>query len=262
MKKFSVTFQEVLGLPEMREAQILSGSELNRIEITGAHVIEISESADWMKSGDLVFTSGVAFQDQEKELRELIQGTHDSHSAGLVIEQGKYIQTIPDEIIAFAKELDIVLIAISFDVIVSEVISKIYYLMYHGNSVSLTMEELMRHFLEDDDYEDPVDLDVFHFDPSGRHAGITAGTTDCIGGFLDEKEQEELMIAIKRALPEQGNLLYLREKNRRCLSDGDRRYGECSYAYRRPPVQNREGNEPGRAGTDSEPGSGKCFFRE
>ena len=212
-KDYSITFRDLFRIRQLEDARILSDADIRKKRIRGAHVIEITESADWMKSGDLVFTSGVAFKDQQKELRELIQGIHDSDSAGLVLEIGKYIKQVPDKLIELADELDVVLIAISFDVTVSDVISDIYFLLYHGGDSDVSMNDLMKKYLYGAESEqEMVPPETFHFDVTKKHVGVTAGTTVCEHRVLSGDEQESVLAAVREALYSQSNLIYLKEE--------------------------------------------------
>lgn len=206
-----ITFREIFQMRCFQKVNVLTGkSVLNRV-ITGAHVVEIKESANWIRPGDLVFTSGVAFQNTEKDLNELIRGCEEAKASGLVVELGKYILSIGDETLNLAASMDVILLSISYEVSISEVIAQVYYHLYAQNEQSQNMESLMKQILYGDAEEAEEHLALYCYDPEKKHMGMVIGTDVCRERKLTEEESRALLRAARIIFTEQKGLLYLAE---------------------------------------------------
>jgi hypothetical protein len=49
--KGAITFQELFQMKEFQGVQVLSGSSMQEKLITGAHVVEITDSGSWIRPG-------------------------------------------------------------------------------------------------------------------------------------------------------------------------------------------------------------------
>ena len=68
-----MTYDELFQLKGLEKAKLLAGKSILGREISGAHVVEIVEAQDWVKRGELIFVSGVAFRDVKRDLTEAIR---------------------------------------------------------------------------------------------------------------------------------------------------------------------------------------------
>ena len=107
---------EILQLPSLKELILVAGKEgLDKI-ITWFHVVEIPETAHWVKGGELLFITGIGIKNPETELVALIKSINDKGLAGLVVNIGPYIKHMPNEAIVLADKLNFPLFELPYQV--------------------------------------------------------------------------------------------------------------------------------------------------
>lgn len=97
------------------KAQVIVGAELLDREITAVNIIEVPTVSLWMKGGELLFTSGFAFQGDMAFACSVLEDLAAKNIAALVIKPGVYMVKIPDEIIACAERLKLPILQIPQD---------------------------------------------------------------------------------------------------------------------------------------------------
>ena len=182
--------------------------------ITGAHVVEITDSGSWIRPGNLVFASGVAFHQPEEDLEELVRACGKAKAAGLVVEMGKYIFQVGEKTIGLAQKKGVVLLGISYEVIVSDVIAQIYYRIYSQKEKNVAMESTMRQILYGDPEKAKTRLMQFPFRQDRKHVALVAAISDCHGRDMTKEESQQLLQAAQLAFGGSGQegLLSLAEE--------------------------------------------------
>lgn len=120
-----ITIAEALNLEKMSEVEVLAGKKgLNR-HITKVNIMEVPDIVDWVKEGELLFTTLYSIKDDEKALKNIVPKLAKKNLAGLGIKPGRYINEIPDFMIEQAKEHNFPLLKIPYDFSFSEFINPI-----------------------------------------------------------------------------------------------------------------------------------------
>lgn len=233
-----MTYDELFQLKGLEKAKLLAGKSILGREILGAHVVEIVEAQDWVKRGELIFVSGVAFRDVKRDLTEAIHELSKKQVAGVVLEVGPYIEEVTDDIIELANELNLPLLSLPYEVHVSEIISQIYYDKYSKEEANKSVEKFMTELLYDDEKKALERIELFKYDADKKHVAIYV-SVDC----EDEKENDftkktaveyedkesrmqgdlnitrdvdlskELLKAVRMSFVRQNQLLYLKEED-------------------------------------------------
>ena len=108
-----ITYQELLALREMEEAEVVAGKEGLSKTIKWCHVIEIENVGDWVTANLLIFTSGVALTNNvEEALLHMVEALYQKQAAGMVLGIGAYISEVPQAVIARADELHFPILAL------------------------------------------------------------------------------------------------------------------------------------------------------
>lgn len=87
--------------------QIKAGDAgLNKI-VDWTHSIEDRAVARFLHGNELIFTTGIAHQDDSegKWLLELVKDLHKAQASGLIVNYGGYIKTVPYEVIEFCEQV-------------------------------------------------------------------------------------------------------------------------------------------------------------
>lgn len=71
--------------------------------ISWVHYVEDANTIDFIRGKELIITTGMGIKGT-KDLIEMIQSLINSNASALIINIGKYIEKVPDEVITFCKE--------------------------------------------------------------------------------------------------------------------------------------------------------------
>ena len=109
----AVTCRAILILPKFKNVfTLLAGEKGLENPIRWTHFLESETEVEFLQGNELVFTTGIAFQNNAGQLVSLIKKLHDHHAAGLIINVGKYFENISDEILSCAENLGFPLISV------------------------------------------------------------------------------------------------------------------------------------------------------
>lgn len=120
-----ITMADALKLEKMKEVEILAGEDGLKRHITKVNIMEVPDILDWVKEGELLFTTLYSIKDDEKALKNLIPNLAKKKLAGLGIKPGRYINEIPSFMIEQAEQHDFPLLKIPYDFSFSEFINPI-----------------------------------------------------------------------------------------------------------------------------------------
>jgi purine catabolism regulator len=110
-----LTIKDALNMLTTVNIHVIAGETHLDRNISSVNIIEVPTVSDWMKGGELVFTSGYAFQGNMNSACEIISDLYDSNVAALVIKPSKYLPEIPRQIIDCAETLGFPLLQIPED---------------------------------------------------------------------------------------------------------------------------------------------------
>ena len=167
-----MTYDELFQLKGLEKAKLLAGKSILGREISGAHVVEIVEAQDWVKRGELIFVSGVAFRDVKRDLTEAICELSKKQVAGVVLEVGPYIKEVTDDIIELANELNLPLLSLPYEIHVSEIISQIYYDKYSKEETNKSVEKFMTELLYEDEKKALERIELFKYNAEKKHIAV------------------------------------------------------------------------------------------
>lgn len=207
----AMTYDELFQLKGLEKAKLLAGQSILSREILGAHVVEIVESQDWVKRGELIFVSGVAFHNVEEDLKKSIQALAKRQVAGVVIEVGPYIRTVTEEIIELCNALNLPLLSLPYEVPVSQIISQIYFDIYSKEETNKSIAKFMAEVLYGDTAKALERIELFKFDQNRKHVALYIGLDIAENGKADGESMEKLLKAVRMSFVKQNQLLYLQE---------------------------------------------------
>ena len=235
-----MTYDELFQLKGLEKAKLLAGKSILGREISGAHVVEIVEAQDWVKRGELIFVSGVAFRDVKRDLTEAICELSKKQVAGVVLEVGPYIKEVTDDIIELANELNLPLLSLPYEIHVSEIISQIYYDKYSKEETNKSVEKFMTELLYEDEKKALERIELFKYNAEKKHIAVyvsveaedNSSQTKSVEKVNENGESknentfenssinsknadisEQLLRAVRMSFVRQNQLLYLKEED-------------------------------------------------
>lgn len=104
MNYYSLQINDVLKNKHFASSEVVAGSNrLNNI-IKWVHILEICNVEKLLKGNELILTTGVSIQNDTEKFLLFVEGLIKANSAGLCIEYGDYIQSVPEEVINLANQ--------------------------------------------------------------------------------------------------------------------------------------------------------------
>ena len=102
----SVTCESILNMPELRNnIRLLAGECGLDSAIRWTHILESTESIQFLQGNELTFLTGIKLGKDTGKLLSIIERLTQKHAAGLVINTGKFIPSIPQKAIEKANAL-------------------------------------------------------------------------------------------------------------------------------------------------------------
>ncbi|MFO7815080.1 MAG: PucR family transcriptional regulator ligand-binding domain-containing protein [Halanaerobiales bacterium] len=120
-----ITMADALNLEKMSEVEVLAGEKGLDRHITKVNIMEVPDIVDWVKEGELLFTTLYSIKDDEEALKNLVPDLANKNLAGLGVKPGRYINEIPKFMVDQAKEHNFPLLKIPYDFSFSEFINPI-----------------------------------------------------------------------------------------------------------------------------------------
>jgi purine catabolism regulator len=145
-----ITLQEALDILPQNSIKLLTGEKnLHRI-VTGVTLIETPDVRDWVKGGELLLTTGYIYKDSPEQLLDLIKQLHQKKAAALGIKLNRYLDYVPEKILAKARELGFPVFAILTEKpTFLEIISGVYQRLEEHKALQHIEDKLLDKFLRE-----------------------------------------------------------------------------------------------------------------
>ena len=118
----TVTVREILTLPVLRGSYVLAGeSGLDRA-VSGVNVMEVPDIESFVKPGEILLTTAYPLRDHPEDLGELVRTLSRVGLAAVAVKTGRYLDRLPEEMIAVANELGFPVLHVAEDTSFNEVI--------------------------------------------------------------------------------------------------------------------------------------------
>jgi PucR family transcriptional regulator, purine catabolism regulatory protein len=181
-----ITVREALELPALAGVQVLAGrSGLDR-EVRFVNVMEVPDILPWTRSDELLLTTGYPLRATPQTLAELVAELAHRGLAGMVVKLGRYLDELPDGMLASADELGFPVLllpdGVGFDDVINQVLTgvlgrqatmlargqhahaQLIDLVLHGGGLPEVTAALPQQLTDDD----PAGITVLHVDRTGR----------------------------------------------------------------------------------------------
>lgn len=94
-----VTCRSILTLPYANQLKPVAGKEGMDHVISWVYYMEEPHYIEWLKGGELVLITGLVTKEREDRLLELLNALYEKNVAGIIINLGVYIKTIPQSVL-------------------------------------------------------------------------------------------------------------------------------------------------------------------
>ena len=121
--------RDVLNQPHFEKAECIAGKNGVHKNIKWVHVLEVMNAQKLLKGNELILTTGVTFQQSGKRFLQFIKELIAADCAGVCIEYGEYVQTVPEEVIVLADEMNFPIIVFHEEVRFVEITQNLHSLI-------------------------------------------------------------------------------------------------------------------------------------
>jgi DNA-binding PucR family transcriptional regulator len=150
-----VTLKDILALPLLKNASVITGDTSLDRYVTGITVAEVPDIVSWAKKNTIYLSTLFAFKTDE-ELRALVRGLHLKGAAALFVKPRRFYQEIPSSLIEEAKKLGFPVVEIEEKIKWSDIIRAVLEKIIEESLAQKKEFTLARALLEGD-FEDVED---------------------------------------------------------------------------------------------------------
>lgn len=122
-----LTVEQALSVYPLSEGRLIAGRRgVNRI-VKSVNVMDAPDISEWIKEGEMLFTTAYLIKDQPQEAAMLLDKLHASGSAGLGIKLGRFWSAIPETLVDRADELGFPLIELPYQFTFSDQMNGLFH---------------------------------------------------------------------------------------------------------------------------------------
>lgn len=121
-----LTLSQVLELDVMEGATVLAGASGLGRRIRGINIIEVPDVWQWLEGGELLLSAGYAWRDHPERMVDLVSKLEKARVSGIAFKLGRYLDSVPPELLAQADEVGLPVIRLPADVAYRQVLESLY----------------------------------------------------------------------------------------------------------------------------------------
>ncbi|MBB3108486.1 purine catabolism regulator [Paenibacillus phyllosphaerae] len=109
-----MTVEQALSVYPLTEAKLIAGEAGKRRIVKSVNVMDAPDITDWIKEGEMLFTTAYLIKDHPEDAEKLIYKLNQCGSSGLGIKLGRFWTQVPENLIVKANELGFPLIELPY----------------------------------------------------------------------------------------------------------------------------------------------------
>ncbi|UFJ39807.1 PucR family transcriptional regulator ligand-binding domain-containing protein [Brevibacillus humidisoli] len=151
MDKAGVTVRELMRIPLLKEAKVISGAAgLDRI-VRNIDIMEVPEVEGWLREGELLLTTAYSIRHDPSRLPELVQHLAEAGAAALAIKPERFLHDLPEEMILMSERYSLPIIEIPTGIpyidithaVMEQVLDRQAYLLRRSEEVHKTLTNMV-----------------------------------------------------------------------------------------------------------------------
>lgn len=163
------SLRDVLKVDCLRGTTVLAGEAGLERMVSRLNVMEVPDVIDWVKPHELLVTSGYPLmriaaetEDQLAAFVQLIRDLDEHQVVALGIKVGRYLDRVPDDVLAVANELDFPILQLRSDIAFDDLLQQVHGRLYDAQAsvlerIDALHEVLARLVLEGGDLQQIAD---------------------------------------------------------------------------------------------------------
>lgn len=156
-----LTIKQMLEVPSLAEATLLSGKQGINQNISNIMVMEAPDVEHWLAPGQVILSSLFSLQDAtDKVLGDFIKELSIYKASGLIIKKNRFVEYIPEKIIDACNENGLPLIQISGHIKYNDIILDVMHILFNEKAGLLDYYHNIHHQFTKIALEQPTLLDI------------------------------------------------------------------------------------------------------
>ena len=115
-----VRFDQLLAMPELKDLKLVAGSNGTYKIVRWVHVVETPDLLKYVQNDELIILTGMGVLNNPQDFVELIEGLIEKNAAGLILNVGKYFESVPDEIKRIGDENEFAIMELPWEISIAE----------------------------------------------------------------------------------------------------------------------------------------------
>ena len=115
-----VELQRLIEKVEHMDVTLIAGEGGLHNLVSWVHMVETTEASDFLQGGEIAFTTGLGLSNRVS-LLTLTEFIYQKKAAGIIVNTGPFLESIPQEVIDFCNEKDFPLFVIPWKIHLAEV---------------------------------------------------------------------------------------------------------------------------------------------
>ncbi|RFU70674.1 PucR family transcriptional regulator [Peribacillus saganii] len=112
MNNAGITLRELLRLPVLKDAKVISGEQGLDRAVRFIDIMEVPDVKEWLREGELLLTTAYAIRHDPSLLPELVELLEKAGAAALAIKPERFLQDMPAEMIRLSNDYNLPIIEI------------------------------------------------------------------------------------------------------------------------------------------------------
>src|SRR5690625_6209097 len=115
-EEMSLTVQEIVNIPIFNTAKVKTGIDLlNKRQVEWMSAIE-GPVENFVRKQEFVLTTGMGCENEPELLFQFVKDVYESGASALGIAIGRYVFEIPQKVIDFAEEKNLIIIELPWEI--------------------------------------------------------------------------------------------------------------------------------------------------
>ncbi|WP_238885973.1 PucR family transcriptional regulator [Clostridium sp. YIM B02551] len=183
-----ITYDDLLSLPQMKKAKVVSGEKGLDKFIEWSHVVELPDAFNWINSGELIFTTGIGLENHEKDLLRIVEELYKKSAAGLVLVMGPYIKEIPNSVKVLSNKCAIPILEIPYEIRAIDITYSMSRILFDNYIKDKSMNDLMRELIYQEFNEEFYERAVYYgYNPQSKYVASTIQVDNLLEDLLSNK---------------------------------------------------------------------------
>lgn len=164
VRKNGISIDDVLKLEVMGESKLVAGFKAIKNTVTSVNMVADPDIFDWVQDGEFLLTTAYSFKKENIEsLKGLIRKSNQNHLSGMGIKVYPYLDSLPEEVLKYADELNFPIIDIHYSIPLSDIMMAISKEIFNKQTSLLERmekvhERLMEIMIEGKSIDDVIEL--------------------------------------------------------------------------------------------------------